>query len=72
MPDLIKDDKNNEKRQFGTASKGRIAVAGHSPARREFARRRHHRADSGARSREVIQQQVVALIDGFLTRSTQN
>jgi len=29
-------------------------------------------ADSGARSREVIQQQVVALIDGFLTRSTQN
>ncbi|WP_236197289.1 alpha/beta hydrolase family protein [Pseudomonas glycinae] len=29
-------------------------------------------ADGGARSREVIQQQVVALIDGFLTRSVEN
>ncbi|MCU0092635.1 alpha/beta fold hydrolase [Pseudomonas koreensis] len=28
--------------------------------------------DGGARSREVIQQQVVALIDGFLSRSVQN
>jgi len=28
--------------------------------------------DGGARSREVIQQQVVALIDGFLNRSAQN
>jgi hypothetical protein len=29
-------------------------------------------ADRGARSREVIQQQVVALIGGFLSRSVQN
>lgn len=29
-------------------------------------------ADGGARSREVIQQPVVALIDGFLSRSVQN